>query len=728
MKRAFLQNTNSYENKLMRVQSGHLKTSYSRIKTFLYLIIVLVLMTGSLFAQNNKASVSLTAAIYEEEVSGNLDKAVNLYLDILKKYPDDRQVAAKTLYRLGLINEKMGKQKADEYFKRLVNTYPDQTEVVVLAKARLAVLGVSTGYRQAESVLSERQIWIVPVGYSFSGSCQGYSPDGRYITYSNNENEDMWQHDLTTGEDRKLIDASDSYFGYSAISPDSKQIAYSLYNNMLELRVSGIDGSHMRVLLNHKKKHIYPEAWSPDGKLILAYLWVGGADTQIVLISVEDGSFRVLKSGLRIHPYSFSPDGKYILYSHRKDLNSQATAIFSMSCDGTRDAPLVEGPAKNGKAVWTPDGRNVLFVSDRSGTDGLWSIRVANGKPVGMPELVKPNVGSMYPLGFTSDGSFYYGSSTTQSDIYMADLDPMTGKISSKPERVNENFIGSSKGPLAWSPDGKFLAYNRSGIGTPPSIVVRTISTGEERVIPAKCSSTFAGSRELKWFPDGRTLLVNDAQNNHTTFRQIDLKSGEGKPVIAEGTDKLWVHWQTALSHDGKTLFYSQVGMAGTGAGPLRIIRREIESGEERELYRRNSGGSGLFSLSISPDDKQVAFVTFGSEEGGKNATPLMVVPAEGGSARELCPKVNTIGGAAWTMDGQHILVPGSDSEHPQQLLSVPINGGQPQPTSVSMAELSSPSIHPDGNHIVFAGGQSHESIWAIKNLLAKPKISQEKR
>jgi len=59
------------------------------MKKHSFLIIALVLLTSSLSAQNNKAAVSLTAAIYEEEVSGNLDKAVELYLNILKKYPND---------------------------------------------------------------------------------------------------------------------------------------------------------------------------------------------------------------------------------------------------------------------------------------------------------------------------------------------------------------------------------------------------------------------------------------------------------------------------------------------------------------------------------------------------------------------------------------------------------------------------------------------------------------
>jgi len=675
-------------------------------------------------AKDDRAEVALQAALKKEAVDGDLKGAIELYQKIAQS--TNRAAAAKALVHMGQCYEKLGDAEARKAYERVVREFADQREAAQEARKHLSTMA---GDKQAESGLAERQLWVVPKGYSLSRSA-GYSPDGRYITFSDDEKSDLWQHDLTTGEDRKLIEASGTYFGTTAISPDGKQIAYSWYHKMLELRVIGIDGSGMRVLLSDKGKHIYPTAWSPDGKRILAVLWVSGSDGQIALISVVDGSIQVLKSAPRIHPFSFSPDGQYVLYRRQKDASSQATDIFAMSSDGSREAPLVEGPAKNGSAVWTPDGRKVLFVSDRSGADGLWSVRVADGKPAGMPELVKPNVGSMYPVGFTRDGAFYYGSHTSQSDVYVADLDPETGKISSKPERVNERFIGSSKGPLAWSPDGQFLAYNRSGIGGAPptvaTVVVRTVTTGEEREVPAKCSSPSAGSRELRWFPDGRSLLVNDWLNNHTAFRRIDLQTGEGKPVVVEGTDIAFVHWQAALSHDGKTLFYSVVGPAGSGGGPLRVMRREIESGEERELYRKNAPGSGLFSLSLSPDDRQVAFVTFRWEESVKgNTTPLMVVPAEGGSARELCPKVNTIGGTAWTKDGRHILVPGSDSEHPQQLLSVPIAGGQPQPTSVSMAELSSPSIHPDGRRIAFAGGESQTSVWAIKNLLAEPKTAR---
>ena len=168
------------------------------MKTHLFLIIAFLFLTGSLSAQDNKASASLTAAIYEEEVTGNLDKAVQLYLDIMKKYPDDRPVAAKTLYHLGLVNEKMGKQKASEYFTRLVNSYPDQTEIVTLAKAKLASLLVSADASKS-SMLAVRKVW--------AGVTGGISSDGSFVSFcGGQESSNLSIHDLATGQNRILVD------------------------------------------------------------------------------------------------------------------------------------------------------------------------------------------------------------------------------------------------------------------------------------------------------------------------------------------------------------------------------------------------------------------------------------------------------------------------------------------------------------------------------------------
>ena len=85
------------------------------------------------------------------------------------------------------------------------------------------------------------------------------------------------------------------------------------------VRLIGADGSRPRVLVARRGgEYPYDLTWSPDGKLIAAAVTDYGTDktSQIVLISVPEGSVTRLKSGMAISELGgFSRDGKFLLYS-----------------------------------------------------------------------------------------------------------------------------------------------------------------------------------------------------------------------------------------------------------------------------------------------------------------------------------------------------------------------------------------------------------------------------
>jgi tricorn protease-like protein len=321
------------------------------MKTHFFLIIALVLLPGFLIAQDNKASVSLAAAIYEEEVTGNLEMAVELYLDILKKYPDNRTVAAKTLYHLGLVDEKMGKQKASEYFTRLVNTYPDQVEMVVLAKAKLEALGTGVAARSTEVAM--RRIWEAGKDMPIC-----ISPDGRYVVFGVYYSGNLWLRDLQSGEQRQITREGSRVEGtvastLAAISKDGNWIAYGWQNKGYEdLRLSKLDGSSMRILYSGKdRRTMNVTAWMPDGRQILAISQDSSLTYRPHIISVSDGSVHDIgqpEPGHVIWKYP-SPDGKYIAYT----LNGN---IFVYNTATEKDSVLVKNPAFDGMVGWNPDG------------------------------------------------------------------------------------------------------------------------------------------------------------------------------------------------------------------------------------------------------------------------------------------------------------------------------------------------------------------------------------
>ena len=146
------------------------------------------------------------------------------------------------------------------------------------------------------------------------------SPDGRYLSYVNWDTGNLAIHDFETGKNRDVTDEGNwdtwEYSDQSVWSPDSKQIAYFWLgpNEDTSLRIVGIDGSKSRVLRRSPpdSELPWPWAWSPDGKHILANQRAKTEETifDTVLVSVADGSIRVLKSGGSSYA-CLSPDSRY---------------------------------------------------------------------------------------------------------------------------------------------------------------------------------------------------------------------------------------------------------------------------------------------------------------------------------------------------------------------------------------------------------------------------------
>lgn len=152
--------------------------------------------------------------------------------------------------------------------------------------------------------------------------------------------------------------------------------------------------------------------------------------------------------------------------------DSQPGGVFVIAVDGSGEAKVADGRSP----AWTPDGRSVVFVSDRSGTSDLWSVGIADGKPSAAPERLKSNIGDTSNLGFARDGTFFYGTRTLGRDIVTASLDSAARRVGA-PVPLTQTLVGSNSG-AAWSPDGRRIAFFRGG----DTIVVRTIATGEERL------------------------------------------------------------------------------------------------------------------------------------------------------------------------------------------------------------------------------------------------------
>ncbi|MGH9784991.1 MAG: hypothetical protein ACRD88_12490, partial [Terriglobia bacterium] len=330
------------------------------------------------------------------------------------------------------------------------------------------------------SAVTLRKVWAGPEVNTYGAP----SADGRFLTYVDWATPALAIRNMVTGETRRVINGSwadPAQFpgGPSFFSPDGRKVVSLWFNEKKfeDLRVVPVnpepDGGRPRVLYrNEEIPYPYPAEWSPDGKSILATFWKKDETTQIALISVEDGSTRVLKSLDWRSPEvtRFSPDGRYIAYDFPPKQDSAERDIFVLAADGSQETPLIQHPADDRLLGWTPDGKYILFRSDRTGTLGAWLIEVAAGRPSGQPQLVKGDLGRIQPMGFARNGSFYFGLSAGIRDIYVATLDPATGRVLRQPQLASQRFLGANRAP-EWSPDGESMAYfvNLSNTGRQPT-------------------------------------------------------------------------------------------------------------------------------------------------------------------------------------------------------------------------------------------------------------------
>jgi Tol biopolymer transport system component len=669
------------------------------MKTHFLLIIALFLLTGTVSAQVNKASVALTVAIYEEEVTGNLDKASELYLDILKRFPDDRPVAAKTLYHLGLVNEKMGRQKASDYFKRLVNTYPDQTEMVLLAKARLVALGLSGNMGGPGEFVSRR---ILTDASDVSGVL---TRDGKFIRYLDRGTGDVVQFEVASGQTNRINNrgpwgSRENYIEGYVFSPDGTQIAYDRYTTegKPQLRIRNLDCSDLRTL--YDESSTIPFDWSPDNGFILALRGVTDKVFQLVLISTADGSVRVLRI-IDSAPYmlttaTFSPDGKSIAFSLVNEDNPPQGEIYLITADGKDEVIVAGHPAEDKLLSWTPDGRNLLFLSDRSGTWDIWTVRINGGKQLGEPELLKKDFGrySQY-LGLAPDGLLYYRTNTPLGRLYYGALNIETGKVLVQPTPVMTRFNGAPS-RSTWSPDGRSLLYVSGGraMGNGNNnLTIRSTETEEERFLYTRLRNVW----DICWAPDSRNILAWGMTVKENALFRIDTET-------SEITKLAYGRWAPRLCPDGKTIVF----MGNSGG----IIKRNIDTGEESPVVEIS-----LEAFSdLSPDCQEAVF----QEDGA-----VKIVSLHGGEPREIFRSSN-YNMLRWTSDGRYIIAQALDTASGwflpvSEIWRIPTQGGTPLRLDLFIPKMEFFALHPDNSRFAFSVNEGTKNeLWVMENFLPK--------
>ncbi|HEX8069520.1 MAG TPA: protein kinase [Pyrinomonadaceae bacterium] len=266
-------------------------------------------------------------------------------------------------------------------------------------------------------------------------------------------------------------------------------------------------------------------------------IWVApGADARS-LRQLTSGSFKYEGQwGLR-----WLPDGR-ILY---ESAVNAVSGVWVMNADGTGQKLLTGGfgSASNLQPVGSPDGRYVVFVSDRAGKQHLWRTD-ADGA-----HATQLTAGDAYEYSpaFTPDGRWvlYARYDGEHYDVFKVATEGGT------PVRLTEGFLADY--PLA-SPDGRWLAavYRERG-GAPPKYALFAPDGGP----PVKLLDAPQASADLpiRWLPDSRALAYIETRKGVSNIWALPLDGGRPRPLTDFTSGQIS---NFDLARDGRPTLFSR--------------------------------------------------------------------------------------------------------------------------------------------------------------------------
>ena len=175
------------------------------------------------------------------------------------------------------------------------------------------------------------------------------------------------------------------------ISPSGRQIAYlwsrrSADGGEYELRIFSRDTAESRALFTWSidsrgrgPGSAVPHDWTGDESQLLITHSPEEDELTLELVDIATGQGRELRRFEQVPVWPrLSPDGLLVMYSLLPD-GSTNYDIYLLDTRSGAEWRLVEHPADDTNAIWSPSGDSIAFVSDRGGTRGLWRQQVTNG-------------------------------------------------------------------------------------------------------------------------------------------------------------------------------------------------------------------------------------------------------------------------------------------------------------------------------------------------------------
>lgn len=480
-----------------------------------------------------------------------------------------------------------------------------------------------------------------------------------------------------------------------SLSPDHTEIAFISGGDIWTVPAAG---GNARLLISHPATESSP-LYSPDGTR-LAFVSTRTGDGDIYVLTFGSGELkRITFDDTRASLDAWSPDGKWLYFtSTRGDVGNMGDLYRVAASGGTpvaiaaerytdesqaapnpaRDSigfvsgrmavnqwwrnghahidetriaavtpaaasgqpqykTLLENHAKNLWPMWSPDGKQLYFMSDASGTENLWRMRIGSA-PQQMTHFTNGRV--LFPH-ISQDGK----AIVFERDFGIWKFDVASGSA----KAVEIALRGLPAGPstthlsltsefrdLALSPDGKKVAFVAHG-----EVFAASAKDGGNAI---RLTQTPANENAIAWAPDSRKLVYVSDRGGVKHLYLYDLAKETETALTSGAVDDGLPVW----SPDGRQIAYAREGRE------LHVV--EVETKKDRTLVNkihRIIDNNDDQPLAWSPDGQWLAFFV-DDVRGFRNVS---VVPAAGGQEQRISFLANSFGDQiVWSPDRTYLL------------------------------------------------------------------------
>jgi DNA-binding winged helix-turn-helix (wHTH) protein/Tol biopolymer transport system component len=476
------------------------------------------------------------------------------------------------------------------------------------------------GPAQASSLWEISVLGGTPRKLLDDGRSPAVAPDGKQIAYITGQRlgNQIWLAAANGEQPRKLLGEQGDFFGSLAWSPDGTKIAYvrgrltnayGLSGAIEFIKVSDLQKS---VNVTDRQANVLyqlngmgwfaaiggPLAWASDGRLIYAQTEAPPRqlDSNLWAVSLDPGGhpigkpLRLTDDPGSVSGISTSADAKRIAYV--KGVPQPDVYTARLLDRGTISEPvrLTLDDRQDLPFDWTPDGKSVVFISDRTGLFSVYrqapdqaipELLVGGNQPVITPRLSPDGTQLLYlvypnwtgnasgvsimrvPLAgggpqkvltanwisnqqcARAPASLCLYSVEANNTFTIFSFDPLKG-TGSQIYQIKDDFAQAYNWSL--SPDGTTLAIAKGKVGVEEArIHLISLKTMAEKWLPVEGAMSVS---TIDWAADSRSLWATSVGDLENALFTVDL---QGHVRVVWRPKKLSVHWAIP-SRDGKSL------------------------------------------------------------------------------------------------------------------------------------------------------------------------------